>query len=447
MNNKVKHTIEEYEMIEKGDRVLAAFSGGADSTALFHYLYTQREIFGIELFAAHVNHGLRTASEKEEEDVKKLCEEWDIPLYVIHAKMNESEKPQGLSTETWAREIRYNFFDELAEKHNFTKIATAHTLNDQAETLLFRLARGTSIKGMQGIPAVRGKYIRPLIKLTREEIEEYCKANKLPYATDETNEQTEYARNKIRIEVLPVLKEVNASALYNLEHMAETASEAYSFIEEEANKFIASNQTQQGVKVKELQNLHPALRKEVIAQMLSIYFTPQKKHILISEKIIILGTGKAELAENIWFTAKGGYCIAERKADKEIPSFAYPLEEGIFNLSLEKTVTIQRISYEQYIKICNNDKKLLKNGADCDKILNTALLRQRREKDVFTHPTRNITKTVKKWMNEDKVPQQERETMPLICTGNTVLFYPPYGFCKSTHPTKETQCVLYITFS
>lgn len=478
ITNKVLATLKQYNMIQKGSRVLVAFSGGADSTALFHFLYTQQEALGIQLFAAHVNHGLRAESEAEEQEVVNLCKQWNVPLFVHHATMLETEKPKGQSVETWARHIRYTFFEKVARAQNINTIATAHTLNDNAETTLFNLARGTSLKGLGGIPPVRTQevsghtlsYIRPLIKVNREEIETYCAANNLPYATDKTNFAPMYARNKIRLQVLPVLQEVNEMALANISTAAEDAALAYSYIAQQAERFLQEYKTEnEELPVTKITQLHPALQNEVIAQFVAPYAPLQKTHIALAKACLQTG-GKVELAKNIFFVVQNGYAKIEIQKIEKIDNYEYELKEGTFPLPNGSKVRIQCLTCEQYIKICKNDKKLLKNGADCDKIIGTAVLRPRKEGDTFTHPVRGITKTMKKWMNEDKIAPAERNAMPLICLSekagnhkvqqstvhknevqenvvheNMVLFYPPAGFCKEVLPGAQTKTVWYIS--
>ena len=179
MNSLFLDTIRQYNMINKGDTVAVGLSGGADSMALFHLLYANKEELGINLVALHINHGLRTESEEEEIFITDYCKKLGVECVVLKADMNSREKPQGFSTEMWARKLRYDFFEKEAKKRG-ARIATAHSLSDKCETVIFNLCRGTSLKGVCGIPAVRGNIIRPLINCTRSDIEKYCSANNIP---------------------------------------------------------------------------------------------------------------------------------------------------------------------------------------------------------------------------------------------------------------------------
>ena len=199
-------TVRRYSMLTGAERVVAGFSGGADSMALVHFLWQA----GIPLLAAHVNHGLRgKASDADEECVRRFCAERQIPLRVLHADAAKAAAERREGIEAAGRRIRYGFFESLCGPGD--KIATAHTLSDQAETVLLHLVRGSGTKGLCGIPPMRGRVIRPLIGLTREQIEEYCTRYALPFVTDASNFSREYARNRVRLDIIPALKEMNPS--------------------------------------------------------------------------------------------------------------------------------------------------------------------------------------------------------------------------------------------
>ena len=201
MNRKARATIEEFSMLRQGDTVTAAVSGGADSVALLDFLCSLTDL-RLTVRACHLNHCLRgEESDRDEQLVRTMCEQYGIPLDLRRVEVKALARERGVSIEVAAREARYAFFDELAEKYR-CKIATAHTLSDAAETVLLNLARGTGIAGLCGIPPVRGAVVRPLIGCTRRETEDYCAAHGLCYVTDSTNLTDRYTRNHIRHNVL-----------------------------------------------------------------------------------------------------------------------------------------------------------------------------------------------------------------------------------------------------
>lgn len=181
MISKVLETIRKYELLKEGDRVVAGISGGADSVALLHCLAKGLPQYRLKLVACHVNHRLRGAeSDRDEAFVRSLCSQYEIPCHVLSEDVAALAKERGTGIEECGRELRYRFFRETAAGYGEgTKIATAHTLSDQAETVLFRLARGTGLRGLCGIPPMRGAVVRPLLDVTRKEVERYCAENGL----------------------------------------------------------------------------------------------------------------------------------------------------------------------------------------------------------------------------------------------------------------------------
>ncbi len=203
---KVENTITGYRMLERGDRVIVAVSGGADSVCLLDILFTLKEILGIELVVAHFDHGLRPDEDEYETDfVKSLAESFDCNFTT--KKTARSLTPGSASLEEKARDIRYRFLNEVKAQFSAQKIATGHNLNDQAETVLMRLLRGSGSSGLSGIPPVRDTHIiRPLIEVTRNEIESYLSSKGLRHITDSSNFETKHLRNEIRLNLLPQLE-------------------------------------------------------------------------------------------------------------------------------------------------------------------------------------------------------------------------------------------------
>ena len=209
MIEKVKEFIIENSLINKDDKVLVALSGGPDSVCLLHCLYSLKEDFNIKIGAAHVNHMLRGQDSLEDKEYsRKLCESLDIDFYSKEIDINKIAKNKGISIEMAGREARYNFFEEIRKTYNYNSIAVAHNENDQAETIIMNLMRGTGIEGLCGIrPKRNGNIIRPILCLSRLEIEKYCIENNLNPRIDKTNLENIYSRNKIRLELIPYMKD------------------------------------------------------------------------------------------------------------------------------------------------------------------------------------------------------------------------------------------------
>ena len=179
----------------------------------------------------HINHGIRENAIDDENYVKNYCELHNVPFFVKTLDLKDKTQLDGMSTEEAGRKARYEFFKEILARENATKIATAHNLNDNAETVLLNVCRGSGVSGLKGILPISGNIIRPLIECTRSEIEEYCKAKNINPRHDESNDETEYTRNKFRLEVIPYLeKNVNANVINNIARMASIVAEQEEYI-------------------------------------------------------------------------------------------------------------------------------------------------------------------------------------------------------------------------
>src|SRR5665648_463617 len=208
LEEKILQTIKKFDMLSFNDRVLIGISGGPDSVTLLQVLLSLKKRYNLSFFIAHLDHMLR--GEESDEDanfVKNLAQESGLPCEVKSCNLTEIVQKEHLSIEEAARKCRYKFYSETAKKFEVNKIALGHNADDQVETVMMRFLRGSGLEGLMGIPPVRGKIIRPLIECSREEIEEYCKENKIEYRVDSSNKEIVYFRNKIRLELFPLLSE------------------------------------------------------------------------------------------------------------------------------------------------------------------------------------------------------------------------------------------------
>ena len=236
MEDKVLDTIKEYNLIEPADTVLVAVSGGPDSMCLLNILLKLKEKLKIrKIMVAHVNHMLRVEAEEETKYVQKFCNEKNIEVYIKYVNIKEISVKNKISEELAGRQERYNYFEEIAQKAGANKIAIAHNYNDNAETVMMHILRGSGVTGLCGINAKRDKYIRPLIKCDRKEIEAYCEANNLKPKHDKSNDENIYVRNKIRNQLLPYIeKEFNPNIIETLNRLSEVISAENDFIQKVA---------------------------------------------------------------------------------------------------------------------------------------------------------------------------------------------------------------------
>ncbi len=270
MLNKLRKLLRQYDMVAKGDHVICAVSGGADSVALLFGMYLLREKLGVTLSAAHFNHHLRgKESDRDEQFVREFCDRYDIPLEVGSAQVVPGKK--GL--EAAAREARYAFFATLSGK-----IATAHTADDNAETVLMHLVRGTGLRGLGGISPVNGNIIRPMLTVTRQEVliflDEYC----LTFVEDSSNADDDFLRNRLRHGVMPLLKEENPKLAENVSQMAMELREDADALEN-IDTFPA---------VTRLQEMPLALRSRAISRFLKEngVLEPERRHIRAIEALV-----------------------------------------------------------------------------------------------------------------------------------------------------------------
>lgn len=238
MLDKVKKTLKKYNMLTQGEKIVLGVSGGADSIAL---LYSLNELidYGLELIIAHLNHRLRVDEAKRDADfVKEIAKSLGLTFVYAEVDTLKYKEESQLSTEDAARQLRYKFFDQVMSKHYATKLATAHTLDDQAETVLMRLIRGSGSKGLSGIPPVSINIIRPLIEISRSEIENYLNSRDIKWVEDASNVSREFLRNRIRHDLIPELESYNPQIKETLAKTADILRAEYEFIKIETEKYF-----------------------------------------------------------------------------------------------------------------------------------------------------------------------------------------------------------------
>lgn len=244
LKEQVIDTIKKYNLIKENDSIVIGVSGGPDSICLLHILNEIKNELNFKIYVAHINHMIRKEADSETEYVKEFCKNLGIECYIKRIDVVEIANNLKRGTEETGRQIRYEFFNEILEKTNSNKIATAHNNNDKVETILMNILRGSGTSGLKGIEAIRDNmYIRPLINTSREEIEEYCEINKLYPKIDKSNNENIYTRNKIRNIVIPYIKrEFNPNIIKTINRLSEVANEENEYLnkvtENEFNKLL-----------------------------------------------------------------------------------------------------------------------------------------------------------------------------------------------------------------
>ena len=298
MKNKAILAIERHHMLRTGDTVLVALSGGADSMALLHVLHSLKDQYSITLSAAHFNHGIRGEEAMRDENFcKAVCEKMQIELFTDYMDIPKLAAEKGIGVEECGRNERYAFFERVAPN---AKIATAHTLSDCEETFLFNLARGTSLKGLTSIPAVRGNIIRPLIDCSRAKIESYCNENNIKYVTDSTNLSDEYTRNHLRLNIIPQLKKINPAFDASFLRCVQSLREDEELLDALTLSVIERAKTADGYRCDVLNGVHMSLRKRAAAKIIEEFSgeKPQTVHIDAVCDIVSAG-GSTQVATGI----------------------------------------------------------------------------------------------------------------------------------------------------
>lgn len=438
----VLSVIKRYNMLENCDRIVVGLSGGADSVCLLSVLNSLKAEYGFSLVAAHINHGIRgEEAQRDEESCKRLCESLNVPLEILHADIPTLSKQQGIGEEECGRIVRYDFFRSLAGEKG--KIATAHNLNDNAETLLLNLVRGAGSKGACGIPPVRDNIIRPLIETDRESIEKYCQENELQYVTDSTNLECEYSRNKIRIKVLPTLCEINQNAVGALLGFASRMREQEAFLESVVNEKYAQCVKDSVLYEAEFSALDIFLKKRIAGRFLSELSHGEVEAKHIDDFLRFVGSGKVLITASATEIVSRDGKIFKKPEKAEQFSVDFSLDDKTVNLPFCE------INIEEYDTkdLQNLNKDILDNLIDCDKISNTLILRSRKDGDKFTFSKRRVTKTVKKLFNEDKIPPEVRNRMIILDSDGEVVWLRGYGTNKKFRIGADTKKAIELNIS
>ena len=444
----------------------AAVSGGADSMALLRILLALQPEFGFVLSACHVNHGLRGESaDRDEAFVRAECARLGVPLRVFHAAemADEVGLPSEHAGEDWARRLRYACFARLCGE-GIDVVATAHTANDQAETLLLRLARGTGLHGAAGIRPKRGCYLRPLLALTRQDTESFCRVAGQRWVTDETNESDAYARNRLRHGAVPALRSVNAAAEENLARFCEKAARADAYFARQAEQLLsiarldAAQTARKAPKAKAawrlepLQGADPLILEAALHSLVAPVRDAEEKYIRLLAELVEQGSGAVQLTDTVRFCA-GSRMLWQEKSRPEaaaVPAFSLsfaPADGAEFALPGGQTLKTRLFVSGFREKTQGVHKKDLKNRADYARItlLYSALtLRTRQPGDRFRPAGRGLSKPLRKWMNEAGIPAGIREGLPLLAAGSEILWVCGEGFAEGLAPDEETLQILQL---
>ncbi len=438
MQNKVLAAIRKYNMVKKGQNVTVALSGGADSVALLHCMLALKSILGISVSAAHLNHGIRgEEAERDENFCRNICQNYGVEIVCKRVNVPEAAESRGESVELCARNLRYEFFDEL----DTDLVATAHTASDTAETVLYNLARGGGIKAMAGIPRKRGRIIRPMLDITRSEVEEYCRANALEYVTDSTNLSDEYTRNRIRHSIVPRMQEINPAFEQNAARSAaliKTDADFLDALAEEKYRELLKN----GRLSLDSAKLADSLLTRVVALYLGEYAQSDDGcHIDAVADLVRQGSGIVSVKNGFEAQAARGWLWVFKREDAV--DFCLELVQGINSVG-RYNIEARFLGTSDIKDAIIVNKKLLNGAIDCDKIVGKLVIRNRRAGDKFCPLGRGVTKSLKNIFAEMDIPFEERDKIPMVADDRGILWMPGQRVAQRAAADKDSQNIVVI---
>ncbi len=425
------------DMLRHGDSVTVALSGGADSTALLYGLLAVRDKYNLTVTAAHINHMLRgEESDRDEQFVRDLCEKLGVSLSVGRLDI-PALRERGESIEECARRARYAFLKQSANG----KIATAHTADDNAETVLFNITRGTGLAGACGIPPVRDNIIRPLIFCSRRDIEDFCEQNGIAFVTDSTNLSDDYTRNRIRHNVIPELKEINPSFCDSVSRFTATLRETDCLLSQLAE--AAADNAKKGDKYDcaELAKSHNAVLSRAVRLIAETEtdILPDSMHTELICDIVKNG-GKCQLTGGYFAEAKNGVLRFFGVTKSKNPETQIAAISGCDFVN--KTVNFGDLSVKCELICVENINSLLSNDSvDYDKIKGELKMRPRIGGDSIKLKGRP-EKSLKKLFCEMKIPCEQREKIPVVADDLGVVLVLGVGCDKRVLTDENTKNIL-----
>ena len=445
---------------------MAGISGGADSVCLFFALLELQKEMDFTFYAVHINHGYRgEASDRDERFVRDLCEKYGVPLQVFSVDLESTAKKRKQSLEEAGREIRRELFEKEMQSRDACKIALAHHENDNAETFLWNLCRGCGLHGLGGIRPVNGVYIRPLLGMTRGEIETFLQKRQQPYCTDATNLETDYTRNKLRHLVLPVLEEqINRQTIRHMNTTMEELRELDDYVEMQVEAaYQACVEKEQDaiclIRKEPLLQYPELLQNKVIFRCLAETAATQKNlgrvHVEDVRALLEKQPGRSlDLPARVRAVREyEGVRLKKIRYEKEQSVKDRYTEQNAVCLAIPGTTVLT----EQNLKVTCRilEKNPLSEGTDIpqktytkwfdyDIIKKCLHIRTRQSGDWITVDGAGHRQKLKSWFVNEKIPYKQREEIPLIAEGNQILWILGYRMGSAYRISRETRRILQI---
>ena len=424
--------------------ILVAYSGGPDSTALLHMLCEYAKQYGGLIYAAHVNHGIRGAeADRDEKFCQSVANQLGIRLFVLHTDVPRLAKESGESIETAARIARYRFFDRIMQQYEIPLLATAHNAEDNLETMLFHMLRGSGLNGICGIPATRscagGVLVRPILSLTRAEILTYCEANGLSYVTDSTNTDTDFTRNRLRAEVLPALLAIQPKAAQAASRLSKNLRSDALCLDSMATMFLEELRQENSLEIEKINGSPDAVTHRALAALyreISGGMALEDTHISALCRLCERGAphSRISLPNGIEACIEDGWLVFRpfKKAKKSLP-FSVDL--------IEKHTIISQIGCEIFTDYTHNSKNIYKNSIrmslDSATIKGSLFVRNKNSGDRIRMGGMN--KSVKKLLCEKKIPLSLRTRLPILCDDDGIVAVPFIGVRDDAKPKNDSS--------
>lgn len=409
MKEKIELAIAQNKMATALERVIIGFSGGADSSALLHYFKDRAK----EVVCVHINHMIRAQeADRDESFCRSMCEKYGIELVVHRIDIPALSSARGTGLEQTARDERYRVFYEELSKRSFDSILTAHNANDNTESVIFNLVRGSGANGISGIKPKNGKILRPLILATREEILTYCAENGIEYVTDSTNANTEYTRNFIRHKIVPMLSELNPSLHTAVSRMSAALREDESLISAMAETFVLEHCADDKIDREAFNSCHDSIKVRALKRVSGENLDSKSLESAIELARVGKTGSLVNLCKGVSLKCEGSYLSFVKTSELARIEFEHTLAAGLNEIpKIGLTIaymTDEAPSGKELIQVLR-----LKN------ISGALIVRSRREGDTISHG--KMTKKLKKLLCERKIPSHLRDRVPIICDSRGIV--------------------------
>lgn len=458
MLKKVEEYVEKWHMLKKEDRIIVGVSGGADSVCLLFILLELQKKIPFEIIVVHVNHELRGIDADEDEAyVKKICEEHQILCVTYSENVELIAKKRKQSTEEAGRDVRREAFRHTMEMYGGTKIALAHHKNDNVETFVMNLVRGTGLKGLCGIRPVAGNIVRPLLCLERQEIEEFLEENHISYRTDKTNKSDDYTRNRIRNHLIPYMEEqINPCVVTHMNDTMEKLLEIQGYMEEEQQVYYQKcvKEEKQCCIISEAffteipKVFQPVVLKEALVKITGKEKDIESIHLKGLQELFQKQVGKKldlPYETEAWRTYEGiriqrrGYNSVTEQIECEISFINGEKQEITLK---DTTITFQLL--DKFPINCEYEQKNNTKWFDYDIIKCKLCVRTRRPGDYITIHPDGRTQKLKSYFINEKIPKEQREKILLVADGSHILWIVGYRTNCMYHVNRNTKRILEI---